>query len=494
MLKKFGGLPSLSQLIRMKLHTTAGGETISNMRHSIRQVSAAAPPLAASFSTALVSAASHPDLLASQNVIARLLMFTLVTLAMSLSGPAAPRPAAETGRGARRLTETTSGRNVLSGLTVVECDKFPLAAPLEKRMIRNAWRLASLACFPLLLAAQSLQDFEKKVTEFTLANGLHFIVLERHDAPVVSFHSYVNSGAADDPRGRTGLAHMFEHMIGKGTSSIGTKNWPEEKKALEAIEVLYDRLEAERAKGFQKDPAAIAKLEAEVKAAIEKANSYVVPNEYVRIIEENGGVGFNASTANDYTNYFYDLPANRTELWFLMQSEWLRQPIYREFYKERDVVREERRMRIESSPQGKLQEMVLATAFTAHPYRTAIGWASDIENLRAKDAQEFFLKHYVPANITIAIAGDVNPSEIKRLADQYFSSIPAGPVPGPVRTVEPPQSGEKRVAVERHRAPIRSHDADDMVGRASRKSMKIIGQPPQVLLLGKLFQAQHFGL
>jgi predicted Zn-dependent peptidase len=314
--------------------------------------------------------------------------------------------------------------------------------------------MAFLACFSLLLSAQSLRDFEKKVTEFTLANGLHFIVLERHDAPVVSFHSYVNSGASDDPRGRTGLAHMFEHMIGKGTSSIGTKNWPEEKKALEEIEVLYDRLEAERAKGFKKDPAAIAKLEGEVKQAIEKANQYVVPNEYVRLIEENGGVGFNASTANDYTNYFYDLPANRMELWFLMQSQWFRQPIYREFYKERDVVREERRMRIESSPQGKLHEMVLATAFTAHPYRTAIGWASDIESLRAKDAQEFFLKHYVPGNITIAIAGDVNPTEMKRLADQYFSSIPSGPVPGPVRTVEPPQSGETRVAVETPAQPF----------------------------------------
>jgi predicted Zn-dependent peptidase len=321
-------------------------------------------------------------------------------------------------------------------------------------MVRNTLRLLCLACLSVLLPAQNLQEFEKNVTEFTLANGLHFIVLERHDAPVVSVHAYVNSGSVDDPRGRTGLAHMFEHMIGKGTTTIGTKNWPEEKKALEAVEAIYDRLEAERAKGFRKDAKVIEKLEAELKQAIDKANQYVVPNEYVRIIEENGGSGFNASTANDYTNYYYDLPSNRMELWFLMQSQWMRQPIYREFYKERDVVREERRMRIESSPQGKLQEMLLATAFTAHPYRTSIGWASDIENLRAEDAQQFFLKHYVPGNITIAIAGDVNPTEVKRLADQYFSSLPSGPVPGPVVTEEPPQEGEKRVAVETAAQPF----------------------------------------
>jgi predicted Zn-dependent peptidase len=118
-------------------------------------------------------------------------------------------------------------------------------------MVRNTLRLLCLACLPVLLPAQNLQEFEKNVTEFTLANGLHFIVLERHAAPVVSFHAYVNSGSVDDPRGRTGLAHMFEHMIGKGTTTIGTKNWPEEKKALEAVEAIYDRLEAERAKGFR---------------------------------------------------------------------------------------------------------------------------------------------------------------------------------------------------------------------------------------------------
>src|ERR1700676_4536199 len=283
-----------------------------------------------------------------------------------------------------------------------------------------------LPLVPLLLSGQSLQEFEKKVTEFTLANGMHFLIVERHDAPVVSFNTYVNVGSVDDPSGETGIAHMFEHMAFKGTQTIGTQNWPEEKKALDAIEQVYDRLDAERNKGFRADPKKLETLKAEVKQAIAKADGFVEPNEYDRIVESNGGVGMNAGTAEDSTNYFYSFPSNRLELWFLLESERFLQPVFREFYKERDVVREELRMRVESSPQGKLVEMLLATAFAAHPYRNMPGgWASDIENFRLKEAVQFYKEYYVPADITIGIAGDVNPADCKRLAEKYFSLLPA---------------------------------------------------------------------
>jgi predicted Zn-dependent peptidase len=309
-------------------------------------------------------------------------------------------------------------------------------------------RVLLLVLLPGLLAAQSLQDFEKKVTEFTLANGLKFLVVERHDAPVVSFHTYVNAGAVDDPTGRTGLAHMFEHMAFKGTPNIGSKNWTAEKKALDAIEEVYNRLDAERNKAFRADPKKVESLEAELKAAIEKADSYVESNEYDRIVESNGGVGMNAGTAEDQTTYFYSFPANRIELWFLLESERFLRPVFREFYKERDVVREERRMRIESSPQGQLVEALDSTAFAAHPYKNSpAGWASDIENLRATDAEAFYKRYYGPSNLTIGIAGDVNPAEAKKLAEKYFGRIPARPTPPVVNTVEPPQNGEKRVMV-----------------------------------------------
>jgi predicted Zn-dependent peptidase len=307
---------------------------------------------------------------------------------------------------------------------------------------------ALLLLTPLCLGAQNLAEFEKKVTEFTLGNGLHFIVLERHDAPIVSMITMVNVGSANDVSGATGLAHMFEHMAFKGNDVVGTKDFAAEKKAMVAVEAAYDKLEAERRKGPRADKELIKKLEAELKAVIEKANSYSDSEAYSRTISENGGVGMNAGTSVDTTTYFYSLPANRLELWALLTSKQLRDPIMREFYKERDVVREERRMRFESSPQGEAQELLMETAFLAHPYRSLIGFGSDLENLRAHDAEAFFRKYYVPSNMVIAVAGDVKPAEVKRLADTYFATIPSGQQPPDVVTVEPKQNGERRVAVE----------------------------------------------
>ena len=320
-------------------------------------------------------------------------------------------------------------------------------------------RCLLLLLLPCLLAAQQVADlqktFEKKVTEFTLANGLHFIVIERHDAPVVSFHTYMNVGSVDDPGGETGLAHMFEHMAFKGTSTIGTKNWVAEKAALAAVEQVYDRLDAERNRGARADAKKIAALQAELTAAIEKADSFVEENEYDRVVESNGGLDMNAGTGEDSTNYYYSFPSNRIELWFLLESSRFLDPVFREFYKERDVVREERRMRVESNPQGKLVENMLAAAYAAHPYRNMPGgWAGDIEHFRRPDAERFYKRYYVPANMTIGIAGDVNPAEARRLAEKYFGRLAARPLPSRYRTEEPVQEGEKRVVVSSPAQPF----------------------------------------
>jgi predicted Zn-dependent peptidase len=314
---------------------------------------------------------------------------------------------------------------------------------------------ALLFLVPLLLGAQDLKQFEKKVTEFTLANGLHFIVVERHEAPVVSFHTYVNAGSVDDPSGETGIAHMFEHMAFKGTPTIGTRNWPAEKQALANVEQAYDRVQAEKNKGPRADSQKVKALSAELQAAIEKANSYVIPNLYPQIIEENGGVGLNAQTGQDATEYYYSLPSNRIELWFLLESQRFLHPVFREFYKERDVVMEEYRMRVESSPQGKLMQTFLATAFEAHPYRMmGTGWPSDIRNLRVADALDFFHEYYVPANITMGVVGDVDPVEARRLAQKYFAVLPKRPRPPILHTLEPPQVGPKRAEVDSSSQPI----------------------------------------
>ncbi len=305
------------------------------------------------------------------------------------------------------------------------------------------------------LQAQDLKQFEKRVTEFDLANGLHFIVLERHEAPVVSFHTYVNAGSVDDPKGKTGIAHMFEHMAFKGTDLIGTTDAAAEKKALAAVEAAYDALDVEKIKGKRADKAAIAKLQGALDAAIEKAGTYVVPNKYPQIIDENGGVGMNAGTGEDSTTYFYNFPANRVELWFYLESSRFLHPVLREFYKERSVVREERRLRTESDPQGKLVEQLAATAMIAHPYHVPpVGWASDIENLRTDDARQFFEKYYAPGNMTISIVGDVDPARMKALAEAYFGRMAKRPVPGPIVSVEPAQEGERRVSIESPTQPV----------------------------------------
>jgi predicted Zn-dependent peptidase len=305
------------------------------------------------------------------------------------------------------------------------------------------------------LSSQDLKEFEKKVTEFTLPNGLHFLIVERHEAPVVSFHTYVNAGSANDPAGLTGLAHMFEHMAFKGTENIGTTNWAEEKKALQSIEDAYDQLEAERNKGPKASPVKLASLDGSLKLLIGRAESYVDPNKYTTVIEENGGAGVNADTNLGYTEYFYSLPSNRIELWFLLESQRFLHPVFREFYKERDVVMEEHRRNVDSSVQGLLSQTFKAAAFEASPYRNPPGgWPSDIASLRVSDARAFFEKYYVPANINIAIVGDVMPAGAKRMAERYFGPLPAHPLPPTIHTQEPPQPGPKTVVVESPSQPL----------------------------------------
>jgi predicted Zn-dependent peptidase len=318
-------------------------------------------------------------------------------------------------------------------------------------MLRNSLRVLPVLLTAALLPGQNLKEFEKRVTEFQLKNGMKFLIVERHDAPVVAFNAYVNAGAANDPEGQASMAHMFEHMIGKGIRSVGSTNWPAEEKALARVEQVYDKLDAARA---AKNQDQIKAMEAELKDAIESANKWVEPNAYVRVIEEQGGVGFNASTGSDATNYFYSLPSNKLELWFLMSSEFFKHPVFREFYKERDVVLEERRMRVESSPQGKLIEKLLQTAFTRHPYGEGIGSAEEIGSLRAKNARKFFETYYVPSNVTVAIVGDVTPARAKELAQKYFGDIPAGPKPPQVTAVEPPQTEERRVPMQLDAQPM----------------------------------------
>ena len=302
--------------------------------------------------------------------------------------------------------------------------------------------------------AQDVEKFSEKVTEFTLDNGLHFIIVERHEAPVISLHTYADVGSVDEVKGITGMAHMFEHMAFKGTTTIGTTDWEGEKGALKRLDDVFDAIRAEKAKGAFADQEVLDKLQEEFTAAQEAASEFV-NDEYEEVLQHRGSSGLNASTWTDATNYTVSLPSNQLETWMFLESERWRDPVLREFYKERNVVMEERRMRTENQPIGKLLEEFMATAYKAHPYgEPPVGHSSDIQSYTRDEAKRFFETYYGPGNLTIAIVGDVDPGQAKKLAHKYFSRIPARPAPPPVETIEPKQQGERRVTIFEKSQPI----------------------------------------
>jgi predicted Zn-dependent peptidase len=320
-------------------------------------------------------------------------------------------------------------------------------------MNRIASRISAffLCCFLVFIStlhAQDIASFEKRITVKKLANGLTVLIMERPEAPVFSFYTHVDVGSVQEGPGITGLAHMFEHMAFKGTHEIGTKDWPKEKVALEKVERAYAAYLRENLKETGRDPRKIAALEKTWQDAITDADQYVVPNEFGEIVESQGAVGMNANTDRDETVYYYSFPQNRLELWAYLESERFLEPVMREFYKERDVVYEERRMSVDSSPQGRLLEQFLAAAYVAHPYRRpVIGWPSDLRAFSATDAINFFHKYYVPSNIVVSIVGDVKATEALPFIEKYFGRLPAAPAPEPLRTKEPPQESLRSVVI-----------------------------------------------
>jgi len=320
----------------------------------------------------------------------------------------------------------------------------------------SSWRgVGCRAGFALALTAllgvatgvcQDLASFESRTTVRRLNNGWTFVILERDVAPVFSFTTQVNVGSAQEVPGITGIAHMFEHMAFKGTPSIGTTDYKAEQKALEAVEAAYQAYEKERL-SLNPDPKKLEQLLATFRQKQEEAGKYVVKNAFGEAIEREGGADLNAGTGADSTVYNYSLPANKFELFAYLESERFLHPVFREFYTERDVVQEERRLRTDSQPIGRLVEQFLESAFVAHPYHhPTVGYMSDLQAFTRTDAENFFRTYYVPSNIVTCIVGAVKADQVIPVLEKYFGRIPAGPVPPELRTVEPPQSAE-RIAI-----------------------------------------------
>lgn len=312
--------------------------------------------------------------------------------------------------------------------------------------------LWGLVCPPVLALTQTPSSIQpyldrviERVTEFTLDNGLKFIVLEDHQAPIISFTTYADVGGVNEPEGKTGVAHFLEHLAFKGTREIGTTNYEAEKVLLAQLDQVFTQIQQAQTEDNQEK---ITQLQAQFSQLEEEANQYVKQNEYGQIVETAGGVGLNAVTSSDYTMYFYSFPSNKLELWMSLESERFLEPVFREFYKEKEVILEERRMRTENSPIGQMIEAFLNQSFSTHPYqRPVIGYTEDLRNLTRQDVIDFFEQYYTPNNLIMTIVGDVQPSEVQKLAQIYFGRFPKKPKPPQLNIVEPPQTQEKEITL-----------------------------------------------
>lgn len=293
----------------------------------------------------------------------------------------------------------------------------------------------------------AIAGLENKVKVRTLANGLKIIAYQRSFAPIFSGVISVRVGGSDEKLGQTGISHMLEHMAFKGTETIGTTDYKAEKKLLDQLEVLV-----KQTSNGQLDQMSPTQRH-EWEAIHEQLKKYWVVNAFTHEYEIRGAEDLNASTDQDITQYVSSFPKNAFEFWCWAETQRILYPVMRQFYKERDVVMEERLMRFENQPEGKLYELLIGTAFFVHPYRyPTIGYDFDIKNLTAEMISEFHHKYYVANNIVVSIVGDINDQDLD-LAEKYFSKLPAGPAPERPTIVEPVQQGRKEVVLNAEAEP-----------------------------------------
>lgn len=332
------------------------------------------------------------------------------------------------------------------------------------RLRHPVFRLLLVCCLVTPLFAQQVPVIEKH-----LSNGMKLLMVARHDDPAVAGGWVVHVGSANERPGITGIAHLFEHMMFKGTPTVGTTNYQRDLEIIAEQEKLRDQMRAEDARmraawrrgeidDLQKPENKsdrYKELEKKFNDLITEQRLILVKNEFDRIYRTQGGSGMNAFTSTDMTGYFIQVPANKLELWLWMESERLLRPVFREFYAERDVVFEERRMRTESTPLGKFEETFNALFWESHPYGwPTVGWPSDIPAISKADADEFYATYYAPQNITLILVGDFDPEKTAVEAEKYFGRIPRGKKEAPdVVTLEVKQPAEKRMNAEAETNP-----------------------------------------
>jgi predicted Zn-dependent peptidase len=334
------------------------------------------------------------------------------------------------------------------------------------RNMKTIWRgkVWSGLAFWLIGLCATLQAQKVPVVEKELSNGMRLLMVVRHDEPTVAGGWVAHVGSSNERLGITGIAHLFEHMMFKGTPTIGTKDYKKDLEIIAEQEKIRDEMRLEerkmRAAYRHGDIDDVLKpenkterykeLEKKFDQLIEEQRKVLVKNEFDRIYSANGGSGMNAFTTEDFTAYFVTAPANKLELWTWMESERILHPVFREFYAERDVVFEERRMRTDSTPLGKFAEEFNAMFWESSPYAwPVVGWPSDIPSISKAQADEFYGLYYCPQNITLILIGDLDTNKTEAMARKYFERIPRGPKDPPdVVTLEVKQLAEKRMYAE----------------------------------------------
>jgi predicted Zn-dependent peptidase len=328
-----------------------------------------------------------------------------------------------------------------------------------------------LCVFLFLCGVASAQEIKLDVDEFFLDNGMKFLVVERKHTPRVYCALYWKVGSVNERPGTTGFSHFFEHMMFKGTKKLGTTDWKKDAEYNDAIEKVMADIRALKLKGLEglkrgeplsdaasktathilkSDEARWQELMKEFERLKEEQQKITISEHISKLWDSNGGTNSNASTYYDWTRYFVELPANKVELFFWLESETFLDPVWREFYPEREVVKEERRMRVEATPTGLIQQQFSAMFWKAHPYSwPVIGWMSDIDQYSVAEAQRYYDTHYQPQNCTAVFVGDLDKAQVREMAKKYFGRLkPRDLKPEPIITVEPAQVGEQRMEAE----------------------------------------------
>jgi len=337
-----------------------------------------------------------------------------------------------------------------------------------------------VAFLMLILWVPNLLAQNVPVQEFILDNGMTLMMVPRKGDPNIAAGWIAKVGSVNERPGITGMSHLFEHMMFKGTHVIGASNIKEDLKLLDEMDALKAEIRKEEQALIERqrlgeiqditDPKNRSprhqKLLGQLEQLEKQEKSLLVKDEFARVYTTAGASGMNAGTTEDFTLYFVNVPANKLELWFWMESDRLSNPVFREFYSERDVVREERRLRTDSTPTGRFQEQYESIFWQSSPYGwPVVGWPSDLNGITREEAKAYFDINYAPNNLSACLVGDFEPPQAIELAKRYFGRLKRGPKdPEPVRTREVQQLAEARMtafAETNPEAVIRYHGVAD---------------------------------